>query len=75
MGEWINPTSHVYQILWLQWGALNTSMGATDNICYLVYLGAHAKNQPEISKFEQDFRISKFCEIEIHVTLTNKKLT
>ena len=23
------------------------------------------KNQPEISKFEQNLRISKFCEIEI----------
>ena len=23
------------------------------------------KNQPEISKFEQDFRISKFCNIDI----------
>ena len=26
---------------------------------------SHAKNHTEISKFERDFRISRFCEIEI----------
>ena len=38
--------------------------------CYIEFftwyiLGSHAKNQPEISKLEQNFRISKFCNVEI----------
>ena len=35
------------------------------SICLFVYLGSHAKIRSEISKFEGDFRISKFLEIEI----------
>ena len=33
-------------------------------ICYLVYLGAYAKIQPKVSKFERDISILKFCGIE-----------
>ena len=35
------------------------------SICLFVYLGSHAIIRTKISKFEQDFRISKNFEIEI----------
>ena len=64
-----------YQILSLLWGGSEAPIDIKEgvisdpmllySIYYLIYLGSHAKNQPEISKFEQDFRSSKFCEIEI----------
>ena len=66
-----------YQILWLPWGGglrgppQEIKEGVISDpmllysICYLVFLGVTCKNQPKISKFEQDFRISKFCEMEI----------
>ena len=36
--------------------------------------GVTCKNQPEISKFEQDLRISTFCKIEILHNLDNRKI-
>ena len=35
---------------------------------------SHAKNQPETSKFEQDFRNSKFYEMEISHHLDKRKI-
>ena len=32
------------------------------------------KSQPEISKFERDFKISKFCEMEILHQLDKRKI-
>ena len=42
-------------------------------VSWYIY-GSHAKNQPETSKFEQDFRISKFCKIDISHHLDKRKI-
>ena len=45
------------------------------SICLFVYLGSHAKIRTEISKFEGDFRISKFCEMDISLHIDKQKMT
>ena len=47
--------------------------------CYIAFVclyieGSYAKNRTEISKFERDFRISKYCEIEISHHIDKQKI-
>ena len=78
-----------YRILWLPWGGASEAPPPKKSrkesfltpCCYIAFFtwyiqGSHAKNQPEISKFEQDFRISKFCENKIlhHLDIQKNQL-
>ena len=47
--------------------------------CYIAFVclyiqGSHANFRTEISKFERDFRILKFCEIEISHHIDKRKM-